>query len=205
MNNVAIIDYFAGNVGSVARAIKHCGAVATITGSKAAIEDADRIVLPGVGSFHEGMQSLRSLGLDAVLRDQVLVHRKPLLGICLGMQLLASQGVEGGVCAGLDLIPGEVRRLEPGSETERIPHVGWNDIEPIRDSVLTSGIPGHANFYFVHSYHLVCSEPSDVLAVTPYCGSFVSAVARDCVLGVQFHPEKSMKAGLQLIRNFLSM
>jgi glutamine amidotransferase len=138
------------------------------------------------------------------LRERVLDERVPLLGICLGMQLLASLGFEGGETAGLGLIGGEVRRLRPADPDTRIPHVGWNEVEPVRDSPLFAGVASRTDFYFVHSFHFVPAEPADALARTPYAAGFVSAVSRGSVFGVQFHPEKSQRPGFQVLINFLA-
>jgi imidazole glycerol-phosphate synthase subunit HisH len=202
MSSVAIIDYGMCNLDSIRRAIEECGGAPVVTDDRAEIKRAERIVLPGVGSFADAMQNIRTRQLDTVLAEQV-AEGVPLLGICLGMQLLAVRGEEGGDSKGLGFIDGEVVRLTPTERDSRIPHIGWNEVEPLRDHPLFKGIPTRKDFYFVHSYHFRCAEPSR-LATTPYCGAFASAVVRDHVMGVQFHPEKSQKGGFQLLRNFLA-
>ena len=205
MKRVAIVDYGMGNLDSVARAVEECGGSPVVTDRAAGIENATHIVLPGVGAFGDGIRNLRARGLDEILREHAVVGGIPFLGICLGMQLLGSRGYEGGVTEGLGWIEGEVRRLEPPGEDQRIPHIGWNEVAFTRASPLFSGVDTGHDFYFVHSYHLACHDKEDVLAVTPYCGGFVSAIARGRIFGVQFHPEKSQRLGFQVLRNFLAL
>lgn len=204
MNPVAVIDYGMSNLDSVVRALQECGADPFVAQGPADLDRASRIILPGVGTFADGMKNLRDRGYEGPLREQVLRNRIPFLGICLGMQLLAGRGDEGGETAGLGFIPGDVRRLDPGAARERIPHVGWNEVDH-PGTGLFCGLAPRCDFYFVHSFVVVPSSPADVLARTPYCGGFVSAVARENVSGVQFHPEKSQKAGFQVLRNFLGL
>jgi glutamine amidotransferase len=201
--SVAIIDYGMCNLGSVRRAFEECGAEVRLTNDPADLDCADQIVLPGVGAFAKGMANLHSHGWVDAIRKNVGEKQKPLLGICLGMQLLASFGDEGGGTEGLGLIDGKVIRLRPTSSQMRVPHVGWNEVLFAGQNVLFDSIPEHTDFYFVHSFHFEIKNPDQALAKTPYCGEFVSAVARDNVWGVQFHPEKSQKPGFQLIKNFL--
>lgn len=203
MKRVAVVDYGVSNLDSVARALEECGADPFVTGNPADLADAALMVLPGVGAFADGMRNLRERGLDQALRQQVLENGVPLLGVCLGMHLLADRGIEGGETQGLGLIPGSVIRLRPDEPGTRVPHVGWNEVHPARASTLMQGIEDGRDFYFVHSYHLACDDPADVLATTPYCGGIASAVQRGVVVGVQFHPEKSQKAGFALLRNFV--
>lgn len=205
MQTVAIVDYGMGNVGSVARALEECGGDPLITDDHRELAGAERIVLPGVGAFGEAMTRIRSRGLDRVLGDLVLGDGMPFLGLCLGMQLLASRSAEGGDVAGLGWLPGDVRKLQPQEPKERVPHVGWNQVMAQRSSALYEGIPAAADFYFVHSYHFVPEHRDDVLTCTPYCGGVVSSVSRENIWGVQFHPEKSQHLGLRLLRNFLHL
>ncbi len=205
MNRVAVIDYGMGNLDSVARAVEECGGAPVVTAGAADIGTANRIVLPGVGAFPDGMRNLRARSLDVILREQVMDKRIPMLGICLGMQLLATRGLEGGETEGLGWIDGDVGRLVPGGEDARVPHVGWNEVVVDRESPLFRGVPPGSDFYFVHSYHLRCTREEDVLARTPYCGGFVSAVARGLLFGVQFHPEKSQRTGFRVLKNFLEL
>lgn len=205
MKTVAIVDYGMGNLDSVFRAVEECGGHPVITDLESDLQKASFIILPGVGSFAKGISKIRELGLDDILTEQVIYKQIPFLGICLGMQLLANKGHEGAETRGLDWIQGEVVRLKPSGSEERIPHVGWNNVILSRNSSLFEGIPSGKDFYFVHSYHLFCRDEDDVIARTPYCGGFVSAVSKGHIYGVQFHPEKSQKPGFQVIRNFLSI
>lgn len=197
-----IIDYGMCNLGSVRRAFEECGANVEVSSDPRDLANADRIVLPGVGAFGKGMSNLKEAGWISAIRDAVVEKRTPMLGICLGMQLLADRGYEGGEFEGLGLISGEVRRLEARGQ-ERIPHVGWNELHQKKHSPLFDDLKDKLDFYFVHSFHFFPKSSVDVLGVTPYCGSFVSAVGREHIFGVQFHPEKSQRPGFQLIRNFL--
>ncbi len=202
---IAIIDYGMGNLDSMARAVSECGGEPLVTSSASVLSSATHIILPGVGSFAEAMRNLAASGLIPAIKEQAGgKFRVPFMGVCLGMQLLAGCGFEGGETPGLGLIPGSVVRLEPSADLERIPHVGWNELEIVRPSPLFAGIDDRKDFYFVHSYHFVCA-PEFVLATTPYCGKINSVVANGNVFGVQFHPEKSQRSGLRLLKNFLAM
>ncbi|MCB0117219.1 MAG: imidazole glycerol phosphate synthase subunit HisH [Caldilineaceae bacterium] len=205
MNTVAIIDYGMCNLDSVRRAVEECGGDPIVTDQASDIEKANRIILPGVGAFPDAMQNIKARSLDQILSEQVIEQQIPLLGICLGMQLLAFKSWEVRECEGLGWIDGEVVRLQPTAQDRRIPHVGWNDVIYQRESPLFRGIPSGKDFYMVHSYHLACRNPEDTVACTPYCGGFTSAVQRDWIFGVQFHPEKSQKVGFQVLKNFLAI
>jgi glutamine amidotransferase len=185
--------------------VEECGGVPVITDRAEEIGVSNRIILPGVGAFFDGMRNIRKRSLDEILREQVMERGIPLLGICLGMQLLATRGWEGGETEGLGWIDGEVRRLEPQGGDTRIPHIGWNEVEVLRESPLFRGVPAGKDFYFDHSYHYCVGDERDLLARTSYCGGFASAVGRGCVFGVQFHPEKSQRMGFQVLRNFLAL
>lgn len=201
---VAVVDYGMGNLGSVNRALALLGAQGHIAGQPDDLKTADRIILPGVGSFGDGMRHLTERGWVEEIRRQVLENGKPLLGICLGMQLLATMGTEGEDTLGLGLIAGRVVRLDTIGCTLRIPHVGWNSIALSHsDSALFQGIPDGTDFYFVHSFAFQPANGSHIDATTPYDIPVVAAVSDGAVLGTQFHPEKSSKAGLRLLRNFL--
>lgn len=202
---VAIVDYGMCNLDSVRRAFEEVGARPYVTDEPADLDAADRIVLPGVGAFPDAMQNLRARGLDEALAKQVLHEGAPFLGVCLGMQLMAAVGEEVAPTPGLEWVDARVVRFVATAADPRVPHVGWNEVSPVCESPLFDGIPAGADFYFVHSFHVACGSDTDVLATTPYCGGFTSAVQRGHAYGVQFHPEKSQRWGLQLLANFLAV
>jgi imidazole glycerol-phosphate synthase subunit HisH len=198
---LALVDYGAGNLRSVANALKAAGAEGvSVTADPNVVRAADRIVLPGVGAFNSCIEALRGVpGLVEAMRERVLVGGAPFLGICVGMQLLADRGIEFGVTEGLGWIGGEVRPIERTDPAIKVPHMGWNDVLPSAYADLI--VPGEA--YFLHSYHFVPEDGSDVAAMTDHGGGLVAAVGRGNVLGVQFHPEKSQDYGLALLGRFL--
>jgi imidazole glycerol-phosphate synthase subunit HisH len=199
---VALVDYGMGNRRSVEKALEHVGATVARTADRDEIAGADAIVLPGVGAFPEAMRRLRSLALEDVIRERADAG-VPLLGICLGMQLLFERSDEHEGATGLGLLPGTVTRLDaPGL---KIPHIGWNEVAFTRASPLLEGLGERAAFYHVHSFVAVPDEESDVLGRGDYGGPFTSIVGRGDVYGVQFHPEKSSAAGLALLANFTSV
>jgi imidazole glycerol-phosphate synthase subunit HisH len=203
-DTLALVDYGAGNLRSVANALKAAGAESVVvTAAPEVVRTADRIVLPGVGAFRHCIGALSGVpGLIEALEERVLVGAAPFLGICVGMQLLADRGVEHGVTDGLGWIAGEVRVIEPADTTIKVPHMGWNDVEPMRHAGGAELIaPGEA--YFLHSYHFVPEEGASIAAMSDHGGGIVAAVARDNILGVQFHPEKSQSYGLALLARFL--
>ena len=205
MNRIAIIDTGLCNLGSMRRALEECGGTTLVTADAAELGNADRIVLPGVGAFGDVVAVLRDRHLDVALADQVLGEGVPFLGACLGMQLLATTGTEGGSTAGLGWIEGDVVRLEPTPQDPRVPHIGWNEVHQAGESRLLADIDEGADFYFAHSFHLRCADPSDSVATTPYCGGFTSVVERGNVFATQFHPEKSQQRGFAVLRNFLAV
>ena len=205
MKKVAIVDYGMGNLDSVARAVEECGGNPVVSDQRRDLKAAHSIILPGVGAFGVGMHNIRERGLDEMLHEEVINNGVPFLGLCLGMQLIATKGWESEETNGLGWIEGEVKRLEPNGPNVRVPHVGWNEVIFSQASSLFDGISSNKDFYFVHSYHLACCNEEDVIARTPYCNSFISAVARGNILGVQFHPEKSQRLGFQVIKNFLDI
>ena len=197
---IAVVDYGMGNRRSVEKALLHVGAHANVTSDAAELRAADGLVVPGVGAFPRAMESLRSLGLDDLLRERVEAGT-PVLGICLGMQLAFERSTELGGAPGLGLVPGEVRPLSAGEL--KLPHIGWNEVAFVaRRSELISGIPMRCAFYHVHSFSPVPSFPEDVLGSATYGAPFVTAVQRGSFYGVQFHPEKSSAAGMRLLANF---
>jgi glutamine amidotransferase len=197
---VAVVDYGVGNVHSVANAIRFLGYAPSVTAERTALARADVLVLPGVGAFEPAMQTLRERGLVDLLTETVIAGRKPILGICLGMQLMADDSEENGHHRGLGWIPGHVRRLVVPAGIS-VPHVGWNDVSLVRREPMFDRTGDTPNFYFDHSYHFVC-EPAYQAAVCDYAGPVTAAVQRDNVFGVQFHPEKSQASGLRLLRGF---
>ena len=198
---VALVDYGAGNLHSVANALKAAGAEGvTVTSDPMVVRAADRIVLPGVGSFKACAEGLRAIsGMEEALSERVRIGAAPFLGICVGMQLLANQGVEHGVTPGLGWIGGEVRAIERTDPAIKIPHMGWNDVELTGHAALVTA--GEA--YFLHSYQFVADNPQHIAAMTDHGGGLVAAVVKDTIVGVQFHPEKSQGYGLALLADFL--
>ncbi|MEZ5841680.1 MAG: imidazole glycerol phosphate synthase subunit HisH [Hyphomicrobiales bacterium] len=210
--SVAIIDYGSGNLRSAAkafeRAARETGAGEVIvTADPAVVAGADRIVLPGVGAFADCRAGLFAVdGMVDALFEAVTARGRPFLGICVGMQLMASRGLEHGVTEGFGWIAGDVVRIEPDDASLKVPHMGWNTLDVVNDHALLEGIETGANglhAYFVHSYHLKPTNRSDVIAETSYGGAVTAFVGRDNIAGTQFHPEKSQKLGLRLIANFL--
>lgn len=201
--NVTIVDFGMGNLGSLRRALEKLGASVTIVNDPAGVLGAGRLILPGVGSFADGISTIVERGFDEPIISLADEERTPILGICLGMQLLATKGDEGGTRKGLNIIQGEVKKLVAPNQFERVPHVGWNEIEIAKDSRLYEGIPDCSDFYFTHGYHFIPDDVRHVISRTSYCGSFVSALNRGLVYGVQFHPEKSGPLGSRLLMNFL--
>lgn len=201
---IAVVDYGMCNLDSVAKAVEKCGGEPMVTDKVDVIQICDAVILPGVGAFKDAMDELDGRGLIGILRQLVLTENMPFLGICLGMHLMASEGSEGGTTSGLDLIQGRVVRFAPEDKNIRVPHIGWNEVEYVNTSTIFDNIENKTDFYFVHSYHFTCNEEF-VIARTPYAGSFISAIGRQKYFGVQFHPEKSLTNGLQLIRNFINL
>jgi imidazole glycerol-phosphate synthase subunit HisH len=196
---IAIIDYGAGNIRSIEKALEHIGAVVQVTDDPAAVNNAQAVVLPGVGSGGAAMARMTERGLDDAIR-QATQQGKPFLGICLGMQLLADHHAEGEV-DGLGLFPGEVRHIPHGP---KIPHMGWNQARSLHSGLaIFEGIPQDAYFYFAHSYYVEPQDQQGVAALTDYGSPFCSVIVTERVWGTQFHPEKSGSIGLQLLSNFV--
>jgi imidazole glycerol-phosphate synthase subunit HisH len=201
---IAIADYGMGNRRSVEKALERVGARVLMTGDHEALDAADGLIVPGVGAFPAAMDRLRRQGLDELIVRRAQAGT-PVLGLCLGMQLLFDRSVELGGDEGLGLLPGEVVELAPDPPTMKIPHIGWNVVTRARESPLTEGLPDRVAFYHVHSFVARPGEAGDVLGRGDYGGPFVSMVARDRIYGVQFHPEKSSTHGLALLRNFTAI
>jgi len=203
-NNVVIIDYGMGNLFSNRKVVERLGYNCVVSSSASVIQNAHRIILPGVGHFEMAMNNLIAKGLVDVLNEAVLIKKIPVLGICLGMQLMASSSEEGDA-SGLNWLDARVVRFQiQHQRIYKVPHVGWNTLTHSKPSRLLRGITPEEEFYFVHSYHFKTEINADVVSITSYEHPFVSAVERDNIYGVQFHPEKSHKAGEQLIKNFLN-
>ena len=200
---VALVDYGAGNLHSVENALRKAGADVTVTADPDVLRAADRIVLPGVGSFRACAEGLRATGgaIEA-MHERVFVGGAPFLGICVGMQLLAARGLEHGETPGLGWIDGTVRLIEPDDPSVKVPHMGWNDVAAMPHA-RGHGVIGGGEAYFLHSYHFKVRHREDVLAMTDHGGGLVAAVGRDNIVGVQFHPEKSQAYGLSLLERFL--
>jgi glutamine amidotransferase len=197
---IAIIDYGAGNLRSVTNTLKFLGAEVSVVSKPEQMQGADRIVLPGVGAFGAGINSLRDAGFEEPIR-QAVANGTPLLGICLGMQYLFEESEEMGRHKGLGLLPGRVVRFP--SDVPKVPHIGWNQLHIQSSSPLLAGIDDGAYAYFVHSFVASPANPADILASTDYGGSFASIVGRGNVFGIQCHPEKSQAVGQRILRNFI--
>lgn len=209
--SLCIVDYGSGNLRSVEKAFERAiresnsNMRAVVTSDPDAIAAADRVVLPGVGAFGACMQGLQSLdGAISALEHAVLINARPFMGICVGMQLLAEEGVEFGRHRGLGWIPGCVREIENPAENLTLPHMGWSPVEPADYAVGMPAIAENASFYFAHSFHFEPENKSHVIALSHHGGSIVAAVGRDNIFGVQFHPEKSQAAGIALLSSFLT-
>ena len=202
---IAIVDYDMGNTGSILNMVKKAGGEAIISSDPEQIENADKLILPGVGAFDAGIQNLAKLGLVNIFRKKVTEQKTPILGICLGMQLLTKRSEEG-VLQGLGLVDGSTVRFKLISSSGlRVPHMGWNSVVVRKESPLFYDMYPDPIFYFVHSYHVVCRNAEDVLSTTNYGHDFVSSLQIGNIFGTQFHPEKSHKYGLKLMRNFVEL
>jgi imidazole glycerol-phosphate synthase subunit HisH len=200
---IAIIDFGLGNLGSVANMIKRIGYEGVITSDINEIGTADKIILPGVGNFDRAMINIRSLGLEEIIRHRVVNKNIPILGICLGMQILCFTSEEGKE-KGLGLINANVIRFRfEESRKLKIPHMGWNSVHKTKNHPIFSNLSEDVRFYFVHSYHVICNNADNEIALTNYGYDFVSSFADKNIAGVQFHPEKSHKYGLNLLKNFI--
>lgn len=198
---IAIINYGLGNLGSIVNMLKVIGEKTIITDDVSEIDKADKIILPGVGAFDTGMQQLNEKGLIDVIRYQALNRKKPMLGICLGMQLLGRKSEEGS-CNGLNLIPFDNIKFRLDNSELKVPHMGWDIVSIKQQNELVDGLVGQQRYYFVHSYHAKCDYAENVLMTCDYGYDFTAAVVKENIYGVQFHPEKSHNFGLALLSNF---
>jgi len=195
---IAIVNYGSGNIKAIANVYKRLNVPVTVAGASDDLRAADRIIMPGVGAFDWAMQRLNDSGMRGALEEMVIDKRTPVLGICVGMQMMAHRSDEGG---------GEVERFDVSSFSQRthLPHMGWNNVQPRSSNGLFKDLDSDARFYFLHSYYFSPSSEDEVLAVTDYNGTFASSVSSGSVLGVQFHPEKSHQWGITLLRNFAEL
>ena len=200
---IVIVDYGLGNPASVRNMLRKAGHTAEVSSDLAVIRGASRLILPGVGAFDHGMRNLIDRGLTNVLNEAVLIRKVPMLGICLGLQLMSRRSEEG-VLPGLGWIAADTVRFKFSSEHEalRVPHMGWNSVTKGAESFLSDDLPPDARFYFVHSYHLRCDSPADVALTAPYGGPVVAGVVTGNMAGTQFHPEKSHRFGLSVLQSF---
>ncbi|MCW8896665.1 MAG: imidazole glycerol phosphate synthase subunit HisH [Flavobacteriales bacterium] len=203
---ITIINYNAGNIKSIQNMLKRIGAKSIISSSAEEIAQADKLILPGVGSFDYGMKNLQQSGLIEILNEKVINNKTPILGICLGAQLLGNNSEEG-IEKGLGWIDMDIVKFDKSKMTEqlKIPHMSWNEVVVSKKSMLMEGLEDEARFYFVHTYHMQPENENDVLTKSNYGYEFVSAVEKENIFGVQFHPEKSHKFGMRLLQNFVNL
>jgi glutamine amidotransferase len=199
---IAIVDYGMGNLGSIQNMLRKVGAEATVTADPKTIAASDKLILPGVGAFDRALENLNRLGLVPFLNEQVIDRKKPVLGICLGMQLMTNRSDEGGL-PGLGWLDAET--LKFGNIAQRVPHMGWNTVDIKREDPLFKEMYDEPRFYFVHSYYVKCHDDSNVLTTTKYGEDFCSSFVKSNIHGVQYHPEKSHKFGMKLLKNFAEL
>lgn len=202
-SKICLIDLGSGNVGSVKNILKYLNVDFCVTNTESDIKKSSHLILPGVGSFGSLMKKINDSKFDKIFEEEVIMKKKNYLGICVGMQILAKYGHEFGKFKGVGAIDGEVRKID--SKDFPLPHIGWNNIEIKKDSLLFSDINNNADFYFVNSYALKCNHENDILSTTNYNEKFVSSIQKENIFGVQFHPEKSQQDGIKLIKNFVSI
>jgi glutamine amidotransferase len=196
-----IINYNLGNPKSIKNMLAYLGIESRISANHADIASAERLILPGVGHFQHGMEQLEQLGLVDILKKEVSENKKPILGICLGMQLLTRHSEEGNL-AGLGFIDAQTKKFELQDPTLKVPHMGWNTVEFKKDSPMSTGVSTNPRYYFVHSYFVDCANQNDIFCTTQYGHEFVTGFQHQNIFGVQFHPEKSHKFGMELLANF---
>jgi glutamine amidotransferase len=200
---ITIVDYGVGNLGSILNMLKKVGAKAQTSSDPEVLRQAEKLILPGVGAFDAGMKKLNETGLVPVLNELVLDKKVPVIGLCLGMQLMTKRSEEG-TEAGLGWIDADTVRFKfrPENAHLKVPHMGWNTLDICRPHPLVADLAPESRFYFVHSYHIVCADETDVVANTEYGYPFAAIISRGNIMGAQFHPEKSHKFGMQLLKNF---
>jgi imidazole glycerol-phosphate synthase subunit HisH len=203
---ITIIDYGLGNIRAFANVYERLNIKTKIARTAADIQGAGKIILPGVGAFDHAMSLLNSSGMRDELEKQVLSNKIPVIGICIGMQILAGSSEEG-TMTGLNWIPGEVKRFDPNSipYKTRLPHMGWNTMKPIKNNSLLDGFNEESRFYFLHSYYFSCRDENDIISITKYGIQYASGVNKENIFGIQFHPEKSHSNGIQLLHNFAKL
>jgi glutamine amidotransferase len=204
LSKIVIVDYGMGNLGSMANMYKYLGYDVIVTNDRDKIKEAGKLILVGVGSFNHAMQNISDLDIISILNEKVLMDKIPILGICLGMQIFGN-GSEEGNLPGLGWIDADVVKFNNNDLKLKIPHMGWNTVKPEKESVLLSNMVDQTRFYFVHSYYMRCNESRDILLTTPYGFDFTSAIEKENIIGVQFHPEKSHKYGMNILKNFAEL
>lgn len=204
-SNIVIIDIGMGNLGSIQNMLKKINCPSIISSDPEDIQSAEKLILPGVGSFDSVIKKIENLQIRELLDAQVIREKKPILGICLGIQMFTKESEEG-ILPGLGWIDAKTVRFSSSTNQNlKIPHMGWNTIRLHKDSPLFSELPPDPRFYFVHSYHVACSDTSDILSTTQYGYDFVSAIQKNNIYGTQFHPEKSHKYGMKIFKNFIEL
>ncbi|WP_129777762.1 imidazole glycerol phosphate synthase subunit HisH [Peristeroidobacter soli] len=203
---IGIIDYGLGNILAFANVYKRLHVPVAVVRTAAQVREATKLILPGVGAFDHAMELLNASGMREALDEVVLSNQVPLLGVCVGMQILGKSSDEGRL-SGLSWIDGVVKKIDTTTSGQpvRLPHMGWNDVRPERESSLFAGLQTDARFYFLHSYYFQCAQPQNVLATSDYPGNFACAVQAGSIYGVQFHPEKSHRFGVRLLQNFAEL
>ncbi len=204
---IVIIDYGIGNLHSVAKAVENLGAEVKVSSNINDIENADKIILPGVGAFSEGIKNLKGKNLIPILEEQVLIKKKPFLGICLGMQLIAEESSEGGINPGLAWLPFKVKKFESQGNQLKVPHVGWEEINCDETTILLKNVKKSPSVYFVHSFYLAIEDRNRkyVIATCNYGTEFAAAINHKNIFATQFHPEKSQTEGLKILENFINL
>jgi len=204
--SIAVVNTGISNIASVINALKYIGAKINVTDDREELLRADKIILPGVGSFSAGYNALKDKNLVDVIKSHAQIKQKPILGICLGMQLLASQSEEGGDNIGLDLIAGNVERLKVDMEGFRVPNIGWCEVDILKSNMLISKDKINSNFYHIHSYYFNCTDTENIIGTIKFSGNDIPVIIqKDNIMGVQFHPEKSHESGLELLNQFINI